>query len=996
MENLKNLEKIAKIFQPQNIITSEEIDQVLKGIMEILASYKKGTDAINEETKAVVNILLDKVVQSNKQTIDRAETVLDDRMNDLESILKDVKQMITDVEVLASEVKDGKDADEEKIVEDVVSRIKLEPTIVTLSAEEVRDRLASLKDDARLDKSAIKGLDKILQQSDLDYAIATLQQQTSFLINRGGLKTVSHDATLSGDGTPENPLKVESTSGLTLETNSTPNGDQTLLNLVAGTNITLTDNGTGTVTIDATGGSGSPGGSDTQLQYNNAGAFGGISGATSNGTEVTLNAPSLTTSLTANYATASTIAIFDSSKNLITASTATYPSLTELSYVKGVTSSIQTQLNSKGSGTVTAVSVASANGFAGSSSGGATPALTLTTTVTGIVKGNGTALSAAVANTDYQVPITLTTTGSSGAATFNGTTLNIPQYSGGGTPGGSTGQLQFNNSGAFGGTALLYDNSFGTSTIYIPNQSSANTDADFIAINGGKGKGTGLGSQIQLKAGADETNTNTGGLLTMTGGNPSTNVGGSATFQGGTGSTTGGAVRLTAGNGTTTGGDVIITPGNGGSTGKITLTDAGTSFKANLITSSLTADRNFTFPDATGTLTALGNSSTGSGSIVLATAPTIATSLTASYATASTIAIFDASKNLISADTATYPSLTELSYVKGVTSSIQTQLNAKGTGSVTSVGGSFTGGLISVGGSPVTTTGTLAFTVAGTSGGIPYFSSASTWASSAALTANALVIGGGAGAAPATTTTGTGVLTALGVNVGSAGAFVTFNGALGTPSSGTVTNLTGTASININGTVGATTPTTGAFTTLSASSTLTASTTIELGHASDTTLSRASAGQVNIEGVQVLTASNSVTVTGKSISASQITTGTFGTGEYTMDTRLTVPQILNTPATITVTSNAGTVTRANRINNFTNSSAATMTITMSTTGATDGDMVMVVILDASAVAQTITWVNTENSTVTAPTTSNGSTTLPLTVGFKWNAGTSKWRCIGSC
>lgn len=41
-------------------------------------------------------------------------------------------------------------------------------------------------------------------------------------------------------------------------------------------------------------------------------------------------------------------------------------------------------------------------------------------------------------------------------------------------------------------------------------------------------------------------------------------------------------------------------------------------------------------------------------------------------------------------------------------------------------------------------------------------------------------------------------------------------GALGTPSSGTVTNLTGTASININGTVGATTANTGAFTTLSA------------------------------------------------------------------------------------------------------------------------------------------------------------------------------------
>jgi hypothetical protein len=41
--------------------------------------------------------------------------------------------------------------------------------------------------------------------------------------------------------------------------------------------------------------------------------------------------------------------------------------------------------------------------------------------------------------------------------------------------------------------------------------------------------------------------------------------------------------------------------------------------------------------------------------------------------------------------------------------------------------------------------------------------------------------------------------------------------ALGTPASGVVTNLTGTASININGTVGATTASTGAFTTLTAS-----------------------------------------------------------------------------------------------------------------------------------------------------------------------------------
>jgi len=67
-----------------------------------------------------------------------------------------------------------------------------------------------------------------------------------------------------------------------------------------------------------------------------------------------------------------------------------------------------------------------------------------------------------------------------------------------------------------------------------------------------------------------------------------------------------------------------------------------------------------------------------------------------------------------------------------------------GSGTVTSV--SWTGGIVSVG-NPTTTP---AFTVAGTSGGIPYFSNGNAWASSGALTANALVIGGGAGAAPST------------------------------------------------------------------------------------------------------------------------------------------------------------------------------------------------------------------------------------------------------
>jgi plastocyanin len=145
-----------------------------------------------------------------------------------------------------------------------------------------------------------------------------------------------------------------------------------------------------------------------------------------------------------------------------------------------------------GVGTVTSVSVASANGFTGTvATASSTPAITITTSITGLLKGNATAISAATAGTDYQAPIgtisgivkgnganaltaatagtdyqapigtisgivkgnganaltaatagtdyqapiTLTTTGSNGAATFSGGTLNIPQYT---TSGGVT------------------------------------------------------------------------------------------------------------------------------------------------------------------------------------------------------------------------------------------------------------------------------------------------------------------------------------------------------------------------------------------------------------------------------------------------------------------------------------------------------------------------------------------------------------------------------
>lgn len=310
---------------------------------------------------------------------------------------------------------------------------------------------------------------------------------------------------------------------------------------------------------------------------------------------------------------------------------------------------------------------------------------------------------------------------------------------------------------------------------------------------------------------------------------------------------------------------------------------------------------------------------------------------------------------------------------------------------------------------------------------------------------------------------GTGVATALAVNVGSAGAFVVNGGALGTPSSGTVTNLTGTASININGTVGATTPTTGVFTTLVANAatslllgtagsavgsvgfrnatsgtitlapttgalgtvtltlpaitdtlvTLTATQTLtnktltsptlttpvlgtpssgtltnctglpiaglvsststalgvgslELGNASDTTLSRSSAGVLAVEGVVIPSISSTNTLTNKRV----------------------------TPRVNADTSNSATPT--NNTDNFdvTVITGQTNNITSMTTNLsgtpTNGQMWRIAMTAASG-TPTVTWGSSfEDSTVTAPT---ALSTTRVDVGFVYNSATSKWRCV---
>lgn len=141
---------------------------------------------------------------------------------------------------------------------------------------------------------------------------------------------------------------------------------------------------------------------------------------------------------------------------------------------------------------------------------------------------------------------------------------------------------------------------------------------------------------------------------------------------------------------------------------------------------------------------------------------------------------------------------TEYGYLDGVTSLIQTQLNAKASSFLTSAH-LFVGNISNVAtdvavSGDLTLANTGAFTFNTVNGNVGTFGSATQSAvpivnAKGLITAiNNITITPAVGSI---TGLGIGVSTALTINVGSAGAFVTFNGALGAPSSGTLTNATG-------------------------------------------------------------------------------------------------------------------------------------------------------------------------------------------------------------
>jgi hypothetical protein len=137
-------------------------------------------------------------------------------------------------------------------------------------------------------------------------------------------------------------------------------------------------------------------------------------------------------------------------------------------------------------------------------------------------------------------------------------------------------------------------------------------------------------------------------------------------------------------------------------------------------------------------------------------------------------------------------------------------------------------------------------------------------------------------------------------------------------------------------------------------------TAIELGHASDTTLARKEAGQLNIEGKQALTEDNTVTVTNKRITKRVVTATDDATAEIDCD-----------------------VTDQYQLTAVANNTTFTVTGTP-----TNGQKLIIRLKDAGA-GKTLTWNAVFRAIgVTLPTTTVANKTHYI--GCVYNSADSKW------
>lgn len=147
--NLEQLKKIVQALSKDNVvITSKELDQLFAGIIGILASHKKSTEVLNQETKDLIETVMGNVERRHAQVLnelgENTQKSKTDLMSEFGAKIEEVRQLVKDFQAIKP--KDGISPNKDEILAEIMGQIKLpEYEKVTLdTAEQMVAKINSL------------------------------------------------------------------------------------------------------------------------------------------------------------------------------------------------------------------------------------------------------------------------------------------------------------------------------------------------------------------------------------------------------------------------------------------------------------------------------------------------------------------------------------------------------------------------------------------------------------------------------------------------------------------------------------------------------------------------------------------------------------------------------------------------------------------------------------------------------------------------------------
>lgn len=235
-ENLKNLSSLLKKYHGQQLITNDEFQAGISDIVNAFAQYRSASQKINKDHEEVLNSVLKQINEEYDRILNELENTkrgANSATTEAISIAEETKKLLSDVYKIKEEIllmkpedgEDGEDADEEKIIEEVLKRIPPQEPQELPDMEEFENKIEEkFKDIYEQIKRSVKGFPGVrLLASLMDVSITNPTNGQTLVYNSttskfengtiGGGGSGSGDVVGPGSSTNDNIAVFNGTTG---------------------------------------------------------------------------------------------------------------------------------------------------------------------------------------------------------------------------------------------------------------------------------------------------------------------------------------------------------------------------------------------------------------------------------------------------------------------------------------------------------------------------------------------------------------------------------------------------------------------------------------------------------------------------------------------------------------------------------------------------------------------------------------------------------------